>query len=206
MTDNKHQKSCIACAEPIAVKANKCKHCDSFQDYRKHFTFSNSILSLLVALVSVLALTAPIFKSALEPRDAYIDFVSATADENFIYLLVSNKGNEAGTFNEADLFFIDDNKDVFVVELTVINKDNGSIFFKPKESKLLRLTTKTVPILVSEVEEPKKWNGTRYMLHGYYSTYDGIGGSQDVYSSNTKYQNFIDSVSTEVVPTKGSNN
>jgi ribosomal protein L40E len=61
-------KICRDCAERIPDKARKCGHCDAYQDWRRVIFLSNSTLSLLVALVAVLAFAIPIIKSALTPR------------------------------------------------------------------------------------------------------------------------------------------
>lgn len=46
-------KECVVCADTIPQKAAKCRHCGSFQNFRRHFDFGNTALALLVALVSV---------------------------------------------------------------------------------------------------------------------------------------------------------
>jgi hypothetical protein len=47
-------KPCKVCGEEIRESARKCNHCDSYQDWRLNIGFSNTVLSLLVALCSVL--------------------------------------------------------------------------------------------------------------------------------------------------------
>lgn len=209
MSSNEPKKPCLICAEPIAFAAKKCKYCGSYQDYRRHFTFSGTILSLLVALVSVLALSAPIIKSALEPKDASIKFVTATVDEKYIYVLVTNKGNEAGTFNGADLFYIEDNK-VMVVELKVQDdEDKDSMYFSPKESKLLKLTSKSMPRVVTRNNEYLPdfiTEDTKYVFRGLYSTAGGtIRGRDDVYWDDPFFHEFYNNISVEDSQGEGSN-
>lgn len=45
---------CRVCKEPIKRGALKCRNCDSYQDWRRFFGVSSSVLSVLVALFSVL--------------------------------------------------------------------------------------------------------------------------------------------------------
>lgn len=47
-------KLCRYCALSIPVRAAKCTNCDSWQDWRRSFSFSLPALSLLLAIISVL--------------------------------------------------------------------------------------------------------------------------------------------------------
>jgi hypothetical protein len=51
---------CIACKSEIEKGATLCSECGSYQNWRRHFTFTSTVLSLLVALISVIGLVAPI--------------------------------------------------------------------------------------------------------------------------------------------------
>jgi hypothetical protein len=60
---------CRVCRKSIPVGALKCTECDSFQDWRRHLNLSSTVLSLLVALISVSTVAFPIFQKALhKPR------------------------------------------------------------------------------------------------------------------------------------------
>jgi hypothetical protein len=50
---------CIACALEISSKALKCPQCGTFQNWRRKLTFSSTVLSLLIALISVIGLVLP---------------------------------------------------------------------------------------------------------------------------------------------------
>src|SRR5262249_20564094 len=54
---------CIECRKAIEPGATKCTECDSFQDWRRHFTIGHVVLSLLVALVSVLTAAVPVWRT-----------------------------------------------------------------------------------------------------------------------------------------------
>jgi hypothetical protein len=56
-------KSCRECAKDIPFSARKCAECDAYQDWRRIFSISNTSLSLLIALISVLAVVLPAIKS-----------------------------------------------------------------------------------------------------------------------------------------------
>ena len=50
---------CVACALEIGSKALKCPQCGTFQNWRRKLTFSSTVLSLLIALISVIGLVLP---------------------------------------------------------------------------------------------------------------------------------------------------
>ena len=50
---------CVACRMHIDDSAYKCQHCGTLQDWRRHIAFGNTVLALLVALVSVSTVFAP---------------------------------------------------------------------------------------------------------------------------------------------------
>jgi hypothetical protein len=55
--------TCIACKEEIKANAKICHYCDTPQDWRRYLNFSNTFLSLIIALLSVAALTLPELKA-----------------------------------------------------------------------------------------------------------------------------------------------
>lgn len=61
-------RPCILCCEQIPSGAKICTKCDAYQDWRRFFGVSGTILTLLVALVSVLAIGGPAVRNALTPN------------------------------------------------------------------------------------------------------------------------------------------
>lgn len=74
-----HERLCRACRKPIHAEAKKCPECDSFQNWRRHFDITSSVLSLLVALAS---LTAVIIAQIqlFKPKKAQIVAIVAGSD------------------------------------------------------------------------------------------------------------------------------
>ncbi len=197
MAEDREQKFCVVCAEHIFADASKCKHCDSYQGFRRHFNFSNTILSLLVALVSVLAVATPVFVSVFERDDALIDFSSATASTDSVYLLVSNRGTAPGSFNRARLYFkFTDFDESGYINLDPVNIDE--IYFDARDSRLLRLIARDCFLSteapfndVSEEDLERLETNNEFLVRGFYSTFGGMGGWLDVVSSNPDYLGFI---------------
>src|SRR5258708_27102734 len=107
LTSEKDQKSladvlkltnrCIACSEEIQPGAKICTHCDQFQDWRRFFGISAPVLSLLVALVSVLSIAIPAILNVRPPQTSDIHCSLLEWDESTatVKLAVSNKGSRA---------------------------------------------------------------------------------------------------------------
>src|SRR5829696_6773442 len=64
------EKLCRACKLPMPAGANKCTKCSSLQNWRRYLDMSGLVLSLLVALTSVLAFAIPIWKETFTPKVA----------------------------------------------------------------------------------------------------------------------------------------
>lgn len=68
------EKPCRTCAKPMPAAALKCTECDSYQDWRRLFSFTTSLLSLLVALIAVSTAAAPVIKETLQPARSKLSF------------------------------------------------------------------------------------------------------------------------------------
>jgi hypothetical protein len=82
------------CRKEIPSGAKICTECDSYQDWRRYFGLSSTILSLLVALVSVLTVAVPVLRHALTADRSEIRCNVLGWNENSgeVTLVVSNKG------------------------------------------------------------------------------------------------------------------
>ena len=105
------------------MRAKKCPHCGSFQNLRRHLQSSSTILSLLVALVSVLGLVIPVVvdvfrieksEIAVSLRNTLIDVHMASyvgGSEMFdidsygvvVRLLLTNSGKRSGFIDFANV-------------------------------------------------------------------------------------------------------
>lgn len=97
-------KPCKICAEEIKVAAKQCIHCKSYQDWRSRLGFSTTILSLLVALVSVLTTAVPVVKTAITPNNSVLTFTVQGSTLDTILVLVSNLGNRPGSVAHGALY------------------------------------------------------------------------------------------------------
>ncbi|MEG3148237.1 hypothetical protein U1839_26620 [Sphingomonas sp. RT2P30] len=75
-------KDCPVCAERIKAGARRCRYCGSSLSWREHLGLGNTILALLVALVSVVTAAVPTFYNLFSSKnsDLNIAFVSTDSD------------------------------------------------------------------------------------------------------------------------------
>jgi hypothetical protein len=99
------QKECSTCFEPIDARAKKCLRCDSYQDWRRRLYIGSSVLALLVALVSVIAVAMPAVLMFFTPKDSNLEVEFHGSQGNRVFAVVANSGNRAGTITASRLYF-----------------------------------------------------------------------------------------------------
>lgn len=110
------QTTCKVCKEEILKGAKKCNHCNSFQDYRRYINFSTTILSLLVALSTVLSFGVPYFLEAIEEpsSDVKAHLIAQNFRTNEIDIYCANEGKRPGLIHGATIEFEFDNKNYYI--------------------------------------------------------------------------------------------
>jgi hypothetical protein len=97
-------KRCIACGEAIRADAKRCIHCTSEQSpVKQRLGFGTTLMSLSVALVSVLGVVVPILIQSATPDDSHLIFSLQHATEVELFVIVSNQGREPGTVSVGTL-------------------------------------------------------------------------------------------------------
>jgi hypothetical protein len=137
-------KLCKVCAEPIKKTARVCIHCNNYQDWRAELNVSSTVLSLLVALVSVLTAAVPALMTATTPRDSHLSFSDQGTTENLISLLVTNSGTRPGTVRYPIFLSTEEGpyKDP-PIELFLNGVRGSAIIIEPGKSDLLELLTRS---------------------------------------------------------------
>lgn len=95
--------ACCVCREPIRESATKCIHCDSFQDWRRYFSVSTIVLTLLVALISVLTAAIPVIRTAFTADRARIQYATTTCTTEKVGVFASNVGTRVAAVTGATL-------------------------------------------------------------------------------------------------------
>jgi hypothetical protein len=125
-------KPCKVCGEPIKKVARICINCNSYQDWRAEVSVSNTVLSLLVALFSVLTVALPAITTFLTPKNSNLIFSYEGTIGDTISLLVTNVGIRPGAVHYLIIRFADDSSPVrfpFVLTPTVggTSKENNAM-------------------------------------------------------------------------------
>ena len=87
---------CRVCFEPMYPQAERCNECKSYQDWRRYFDFSAVILSLLVALISVVSALGPQILTLFSVHGSRMQVQSAYFTSDGLILVVENHGTKPG--------------------------------------------------------------------------------------------------------------
>jgi hypothetical protein len=85
---------CLVCREDIQEGAKKCIHCDSYQDWRRYFSVGTVVLSLLIALFSVLTTLIPVVLDAFHTPRAKLEFKVLECKVDGVRVRVRNTGDQ----------------------------------------------------------------------------------------------------------------
>jgi hypothetical protein len=130
-------KPCKVCAEKIKSAARICIHCSSYQDWRADLNISSTVLSLLVALVSVLTVAAPVMINALTPKNSKLAVSFQGANNQNMDILVSNGGSRPGTIRLPVSLAIATTKGSATIPLTFSGVISPAALLDPGKSQLL---------------------------------------------------------------------
>ena len=90
--------ACVMCKEAVKAGARRCPHCGSFQNWRRHLTFSSVVLSWAIALISLLTVVMALVTKIATPEEENIQLrlLEVNQAEDFILMWGSNAGKRPG--------------------------------------------------------------------------------------------------------------
>lgn len=94
---------CRQCLLPMPRGAKLCSRCGSYQDWRGSLSVSNSVLALLVALVSVSSLALPAISGALRSHRSQVAVSNPVFEGEQVLLVATNVGERPGIVRRAEL-------------------------------------------------------------------------------------------------------
>jgi hypothetical protein len=130
---------CRLCATPIPGGARLCPVCGSYQNWLGSLNRSGLVLSLLVALVSVLSVAIPAFQTALRPARSELRVLRYYFTETGVSLVLTNKGAMPGFVSSCKMDVLSGNKWIWTFnfnldqrsETRVVKGDSvAELFFK----------------------------------------------------------------------------
>ncbi|MDP9050956.1 MAG: hypothetical protein M3O31_09600 [Acidobacteriota bacterium] len=77
--------------------ARKCTKCDSYQDWRRHLTFSTALLALFISFFASITAAYPLIRDAWRKPDSDLRVDSAPVFQNgHVFVLITNAGRKPG--------------------------------------------------------------------------------------------------------------
>lgn len=141
LPDSPNIKQCKTCGEDIKSTAKKCIHCDSFQELRRYLPFSNTMIALIIALVSVVAAVSPVLKKVFTEQDSNIIVRLQEVVWDSIHLIASNLGEKDGAIGITGITVKTTQKEKYAWR-TRLDKHREETFIEAKSSKQVRLYLK----------------------------------------------------------------
>lgn len=182
-------KHCKICGEPINSKALKCIHCQGEQSWgRRRLGFSSTILSLLVALITVLTAAVPVVREAIVQKNSNLNFSFQTANDRVIYIFASNTGVRPGSIGESYLHI--SQKQNYGLR---IDGNHGARVIEAGKSELIPLVRDKRPVFADEDADDPRERKCFVFVHS--TNFVGLAGYNKISAPCTSFLNFETSVS-----------
>jgi predicted nucleic acid-binding Zn ribbon protein len=125
---------CISCGGLIPREVEKCTHCDSYQNWRRWFTVSSTMLAVATALVSVVGLTINTCATVATPRSSTTATITGATQENLL-IAVINSGNAPSVVR--NFTFTVDGDVLKLDRIWTSKEDEPKHFLKGRDSAVL---------------------------------------------------------------------
>ncbi|MBV1959276.1 MAG: hypothetical protein KUG53_00955 [Pseudomonadales bacterium] len=153
LKENKERVRCRICMSEIEDGALKCIHCGGFQDWRGGINLSQSVLALIIALVSILSVTAPPVLAWYKGTSSNIDVKWVNVQDTYFGFVAVNSGNAPGILPRGTLFLTD--KEGVTTEYNLEPSLQSVVI--PKEEAI----STTLRIRVSDFHRFIQWTSSR---------------------------------------------
>lgn len=136
---------CIQCASQIPPTAIKCAACGGFQrTWRKHLMVSESVLALLIAFFSVLAMAIPTIVGWLPEYASFEMVVTSTQYDSVnrqasVNVFVHNDGRGSGVLKKAAVLRYKPKAGLPPIEIWGATQTDD-LYFAPGHSELVKFT------------------------------------------------------------------
>jgi hypothetical protein len=122
--DQNLKQRCLVCCEEIQTGARKCIRCDSYQDWRRFLFFGNTLLSLLIAFLSVSAITLPVIIKYINGDYSNVQLSYFVFTETGIGLVLNNNGTKPGTLKSCKVNLINKNNPQIIIQSFTCDLDH----------------------------------------------------------------------------------
>jgi hypothetical protein len=133
---------CVICCEQLQPGAKLCTRCNRYQDWRRFFGISSTVLTLLVALFAVLSSAVPVVVSLFTPARSDVYWSLLEWKESKVKLLVANRGLRPAVAKNLELV-------PNTVPPTSFRPDQPDLILEPTKYHILTFTC-----VVNDVRNP----------------------------------------------------
>jgi len=134
MNDNELTKKCKSCFNDIHLKAKKCIHCDSYQNWKRYLNLSNSVLALSIAFLSVIGIVGPKIQKLIDGNYSKLTVRTYTITKKGVSLLCINEGTEPGYISNCKIVLLDKSNNQKIWEFNLdLQEINQTKIIKEKE-------------------------------------------------------------------------
>ena len=182
---------CVHCRSAISPGAPRCATCGGYQNWRRHLALSSTVLSLLVALVSVTALAVPVVLDAVRGHRSVLSVDLSFVDGEVAYFHFANQGGAPGLVESVTLAARGYNVDF---EIDQLGQEADERLIRANEGGVLRLDIRRVrsnglrihmPSDEAEayMDELTRWGG--WMMHEE-NAFQALGGQRAAAADDAK--------------------
>lgn len=145
---------CRSCGSAMPKGYPLCKTCNSYQDLRRYLSFSTPVLSLLVALVTVVGFNVKEIATMIHPPRAALSAGANLLENHLVEVTASNLGGVTGIVDPVLLCASGDEYLQFAADAGILIPPNGvaTARLRPISTFFLRY--------LEEVQKPSKPDGS----------------------------------------------
>jgi len=149
---------CPVCGHPMPAAGRKCTECDEWRGWRRFVPASQTGLSLMLALISIVSIVGPLFIRWMWPHSETHVYI-VTSDENELQAAVSNVGRRPAVLRS---YWVSFDRAEFP-EKTEMGLTYGKSVLMPDEHDIVRLNLRQFEIPKSRKQEIADWIETGHV-------------------------------------------
>lgn len=130
------RQPCRVCCEPVLVGANKCTHCDSYQDWTRYLLRWSSVGVAVLALLPLWGIFQSLHQIAFAEKAPRIQAALTTCQHDVITAAYINSGTVDGIVTDFSVTLEYDGK-VSEPDFAVRAKPDGDIVISPNQPATL---------------------------------------------------------------------
>ena len=142
---------CVHCHSSISPGAPRCAECGGYQNWRRHLTLSATVLSLLVALISVSGLAIPLILDAVRGNQSILRANLSFGNKDIVYFHFTNEGGAPGLV-ESLAFVVGRYRVDF--EIDQLGQDSDERLLRANEGGVLRIHSRQLNSNGLRIEMP----------------------------------------------------